>query len=431
MNTLIQFLQINLFLIVFFSFYWLVLRKETFYQLNRLYLWLAILFSFLLPFLKIETIKSWFVTERIQEVVYTASLPEAFVITSSVVPVFEWYEILEYGYIFVVFILSLRLIFNIYKSYSVTKSSDFIANNAFSFFGNTCVDSSLIESETIQYHEEIHSKQMHYLDLLLIEMVAIVLWINPIVYYLKKQISLLHEFIADYHASQISNSKSDYATLLFSHQFNVQTSPVFVQPFFKQSTFKQRIIMLTKSPSQKIAILKYGIVAPLLVGMSVFCSVSCSSSADPLRIEETSVKVEDAKVLEVEKPEAEVKVAEQPQKAIKKLVIDQSKEDELFTEAEQKPEYKGGKAEMYKFIGNNIIYPKLAQRNNIKGSVLLKFIIEKDGSISNIEVEEGIGTGCEEESIRVIKLMPKWNPGKQNGRAVRVVYRMPIVFRLD
>ncbi len=431
MNTLIQFLQINLFLIVFFSFYWLVLRKETFYQLNRLYLWLAILFSFLLPFLKIETIKSWFVTERIQEVVYTASLPEAFVITSSVVPVFEWYEILEYGYIFVVFILSLRLIFNIYKSYSVTKSSDFIENNAFSFFGNSCVDSSLIESETIQYHEEIHSKQMHYLDLLLIEMVAILLWINPIVYYLKKQISLLHEFIADYHASQISNSKSDYATLLFSHQFNVQTSPVFVQPFFKQSTFKQRIIMLTKSPSQKIAILKYGIVAPLLVGMSVFCSVSCSSSADPLRIEETSVKVEDAKVLEVEKPEAEVKVAEQPQKAIKKLVIDQSKEDELFTEAEQKPEYKGGKAEMYKFIGNNIIYPKLAQRNNIKGSVLLKFIIEKDGSISNIEVEEGIGTGCEEESIRVIKLMPKWNPGKQNGRAVRVVYRMPIVFRLD
>ncbi len=244
MEKLISFLQINLFLAVFFGFYWLILRKETFYQLNRLYLWMAVLFSFLLPFLKIETIKSWFVTERIQEVVYTASLPETFVITSSVVPVFEWYEFLEYGYLFVVFILSLRLIFNIYRSYSVTKSPDFIENNAFSFFGNSCVDSSLIESETIQYHEEIHCKQMHYLDLLLIEMVAIVLWINPIVYYLKKQISLLHEFIADYHASQVSNSKTDYATLLFSHQFKSSSNNIFIQPFFNQSFLKLRIMML-------------------------------------------------------------------------------------------------------------------------------------------------------------------------------------------
>ena len=432
MNTVITFLQINLFLVVFFGFYWLILRRETFYQLNRLYLWMAVLFSFLLPFLKIETIKSWFVTERIQEVVYTASLPEAFVITSKVVPVFEWYEILEYGYIFVVFILSLRLIFNIYTSYSVTKSSDFIENNAFSFFGNTCVDSSLIESETIQYHEEIHSKQMHYLDLLLIEMVAIVLWINPIVYYLKKQISLLHEFIADYHASQVSNSKTDYVTLLFNHQFKSSPNHLFVQPFYKPSSLKLRIMMLFKKPSFNFAILKYCIIAPIFIGITVISSLTFAKKSNIIDL----VEPVSEKVISFSNPQ--LKITSEPldvanQKMAKDTLIKSTVESKetIFTAAEQNPQFPGGMPAMYRFLGNNIKYPNEAQRASVSGRVYVKFVVEKDGSISSVEVLKGIGFGCDAEAIRVIKSMPKWIPGRQNGKPVRVYYNMPIVFKID
>ncbi len=432
MNTLITFLQINLFLIVFIGFYWLVLRKETFYQLNRLYLWMAVLFSFLLPFLKIETIKSWFVTERIQEVVFTASLPEAFVITSKIGPVFEWYEFLEYGYLFVVFILSLRLIFNIYKSYSITKSSDFIQNNAFSFFGDTCVDSSLTESETIQFHEEIHSKQMHYLDLLLIEMVAIVLWINPIVYYLKKQISLLHEFIADYHASQVSNSKTDYATLLFSHQFKSSSNNIFIQPFFNQSILKLRIMMLFKKPSTNFAILKYCIIAPIFIGITVISSLTFAKKSDSIEL----VEPVSEKVISFSKPQ--LKITSQPLNVtnlkIAKDTLIKSKgesKEAIFTAVEQNPEFPGGMSAMYRFLGNNIKYPSEAQKNKVQGRVFVRFIVEKDGSIGRVEVLKGIGFGCDEEAIRVVKSMPKWIPGRQNGKPVRVYYNMPIVFKLE
>ena len=432
MNTLITFLQINLFLIVFFSFYWLVLRKETFYQLNRLYLWMAVLFSFLLPFLKIETIKSWFVTERIQEVVYTASLPEAFVITSSVDPVFEWYEFLEYGYIFVVFILSLRLIFNIYKSYSVTKSSDFIANNAFSFFGNTCVDSSLIESETIQYHEEIHSKQMHYLDLLLIEMVAIVLWINPVVYILKKQISFLHEFIADFHASQISNSKTDYATLLFSHQFKSSPDFIFIQPFFKQSILKLRIMMLFKKPSTNFAILKYCIIAPIFIGITVISSLTFAKKSDIIEL----VEPVSEKVISFSNPQLKITSKSFDDTYFKAkndtlIKVESTSKDAVYTAVDQYPDFPGGISELYKFLGINIRYPKEAQVNNIQGRVFVKFIVEKDGSINNVEILKGIGGGCDEEAKRVVNSMPKWNPGYQNSKPVRVYFNIPIVFKLE
>jgi protein TonB len=86
---------------------------------------------------------------------------------------------------------------------------------------------------------------------------------------------------------------------------------------------------------------------------------------------------------------------------------------------------------MYKFLGKNLKYPTAAQRANIQGKVFLSFIVEKDGSITDIETMKGIGFGCDEEAMRVVKLMPKWIAGKQNGRNVRVKFTIPVFFRLD
>lgn len=102
-----------------------------------------------------------------------------------------------------------------------------------------------------------------------------------------------------------------------------------------------------------------------------------------------------------------------------------------FTSVEENPSFMGGVKEMYKFLAQNLTYPSAAQRANIQGKVFLKFIVEKDGSITGVEIMKGIGFGCDEEAARVVKLMPKWIAGRQNGRNVRVIFTIPVFFKLD
>ena len=102
-----------------------------------------------------------------------------------------------------------------------------------------------------------------------------------------------------------------------------------------------------------------------------------------------------------------------------------------FTSVEETPSFMGGVKEMYKFLAQNLKYPSAAQRANIQGKVFLKFIVEKDGSITGVETMKGIGFGCDEEATRVVKLMPKWIAGRQNGRNVRVIFTIPVFFKLN
>ena len=103
----------------------------------------------------------------------------------------------------------------------------------------------------------------------------------------------------------------------------------------------------------------------------------------------------------------------------------------VFTVVEKMPEFPGGGYAYYKFLADSIQYPQLAIENKIQGTVYVQFVIEKDGSITNIKVLRGIGGGCNEEAVRVIKSMPNWIPGKQKGKPVRVLYNLPIKFNLN
>lgn len=107
------------------------------------------------------------------------------------------------------------------------------------------------------------------------------------------------------------------------------------------------------------------------------------------------------------------------------------KDDEVFTVVEQQPEFQGGTAAMYAWLGKNIKYPAAAQRANISGKVFVSFTVNTDGSITDAQVLKGLGFGTDEEAIRVVKSMPRWKPGKQSGRSVRVKYNLPISFQLE
>lgn len=101
-----------------------------------------------------------------------------------------------------------------------------------------------------------------------------------------------------------------------------------------------------------------------------------------------------------------------------------------FNLVEEMPVYPGGQDAMFAYISKNLKYPKEAMEKGIQGTVIVSFVVEKDGSINGVKTMRGIGGGCDEEAVRVVQGMPKWTPGKQQGKEVRVQYNLPIRFKL-
>ena len=106
-------------------------------------------------------------------------------------------------------------------------------------------------------------------------------------------------------------------------------------------------------------------------------------------------------------------------------------EQEIFQIVEEMPAYPGGDEKLMEYVAKNITYPQIARETGIQGRVFVGFVVEPDGSVSNVKVLRGIGGGCDEEAMRVVKSMPKWKPGKQRGKAVRVSYMLPVNFKLQ
>lgn len=113
------------------------------------------------------------------------------------------------------------------------------------------------------------------------------------------------------------------------------------------------------------------------------------------------------------------------------MAAEEGDEGEVFQVVEQMPEFPGGMDKLMEYLSKNIKYPSIAQENNIQGRVIVEFVVNKDGSIVEPKVMRSVDTSLDNEAMRVIKSMPKWNPGKQRGKAVRVRYTVPVLFRLQ
>lgn len=111
-------------------------------------------------------------------------------------------------------------------------------------------------------------------------------------------------------------------------------------------------------------------------------------------------------------------------------VVSETQTNEPFVFVERMPEFPGGDESLFKFIKSKIKYPLYAIDNKIEGTVLVNFIVNEDGSISNAKITKGIKGGCDQEALRVVKLLPKWKPGMQGGKAVKVYFDIPITFKL-
>lgn len=146
-----------------------------------------------------------------------------------------------------------------------------------------------------------------------------------------------------------------------------------------------------------------------------------------LKIVENDVQVEATEIASSEDDNTAVEIKE----VAAPVVVEEVVEEEIFQVVEEMPSFPGGMGELMKFLGNNIKYPAVAQENGIQGRVIIQFVIEKDGSVANPVVVKGVDPALDKEALRVVKSMPKWTPGKQRGKAVRVKYTVPVTFRLQ
>lgn len=210
--------------------------------------------------------------------------------------------------------------------------------------------------------------------------------------------------------------------------------------------------MLHKKRSRQAAILKYGLSAPLFIAMIIFSSATLMKDGTLTEI----AKQTEPAVLKTVKTSAEIPNpaaaqsgvveknlrnvtggARQSQKLsitspANTLKVRQQDTTLLsFAEIDVLPQFPGGQDGWSAYVSKNLRYPEEARNKNIYGRVTVRFVVEKDGSISNIKVLRGIGGGCDEEAIRLLQASPRWKPGKDNGKPVRVSYIMPIAFKLS
>ncbi len=140
--------------------------------------------------------------------------------------------------------------------------------------------------------------------------------------------------------------------------------------------------------------------------------------------------VEDEKEIEEELVIEDMDVDEDTEIEFIEEAVEDVVEEQIFTIVEEMPSFPGGEPAMMKFLANNIKYPAIAKDANIQGTVYVTFVVNEKGEVKDVKVLRSIGGGTDEEAIRVVQSMPKWKPGKQRGKAVKVQYNLPIRFTL-
>ena len=442
MNAWQYLLLVNTYLILFYSFYALLLRRETFFQLNRIYLISAAALSFIIPLIQAGWVQNLLITQEVHYVVYGSPI-----IITQLKPVADAPVtiggILACLYAIGVLFLIAKLLWQLVVLNRIIKTDQ--QGVAYSFFKTIKVNGQTNDT-IINAHEQVHAEQWHSADVFIIEAVMIINWFNPVVYFYRRAIKHIHEFIADDHALKVADNKADYAMLLLTETFNAP-SPNLVNTFFNHSLLKQRIIMLQKDKSQRIKLLKYGLSAPLFILMLVLSSATVNNSKVikiiNLKAEQVVLMPVDGKTItnpadlpNLHHPYAtKITVDAKSVKAInpfKKITLQldttPKSTSQIFAAVEKEPGFPGGEEKFKQFIAQNFKYPEDVIANRISGKIIATFVIEKDGSLSDIKILSTPTQTVGDEAAKVIALSPKWNPGYQNGQPVRVQFTIPIAF---
>ena len=437
MNTRVLFteylLPITLGLMVLWVAYRLLFTNSNRFQFNRFYLLTAMLFSLALPLFGLlmgettpqvvafkQNLLGGFMLKEIT-ISYgeptAVTLPEVEVAPPARIHVSLW-QVLGIIYLIGVAVMALLFLFKMVKLVAMiirspkrkmdgyTMVFTHKEHGPYSFFRYAFFTDENVNPDIIR-HELSHISHHHSWDILMVELMKIFQWFNPFIYFYKRELQSLHEYIADDDVVATGADKRNYMMLILQQCTAVDFSDM--SNNFSLILTKKRIKMITKHEKAKGFWWKLLATLPVLALLLI---VNARASAQ-------QVKKTDETVYEFST------------KDITNIKIKKVDNDSIYQIVEVMPEFPGGTSEMMTYLSGNIKYPEEAKEKGISGRVFLSFVIEKDGAVSNVKVAKGIGKECDDEAVRVVKAMPKWKPGLMKGKPVRVSYMLPIFFKLD
>jgi TonB family protein len=410
-------IEVHICWMLFYAFYKMSISRETYFFVNRWYLLTTLILGLLLPFVKLSQGGIHGLREMghyVLPVVEVGNvLPSA---TTVFTTDFFWFiywagAILWMTWVF----MGLTRLYGIYmrsnierrKGYSLVWVEEDIA--PFSFFSLVFVSRTHYlmdqEGQSLLRHELNHVKSWHSADKLLVTLIQVFFWFSPLVWMYKKSLADVHEFEADAHTVK-SCGLTPYGELLIKYATRpAMTIPAMVNPFI-QTQLNRRFKMLVRKPSNQLSLMKYLLAIPVLL-LSIFV-LSCK---DNILIKDSQ---EDGKSILVD------------------LSRYQDEADTVYNKVYIMPQYKSGDKDLMTYIANNIRYPKEAREAGIQGTVVVQFVIEADGMISNPTIVKSVDESCDNEALRVVNEMEGWSPGRlEDNTAVAVKYTLPIKFRLE
>lgn len=419
-------LQVNIYLVIFYCFYRLLLDKETYFVLNRFYLIGSGLLSLSIPFMRFE----WFSKQEVSRHIYVGvDQLNSFVAQVSVLDdqaaKFNWGTFIVSVYLLGVLFFLGRFIFQLL---AVRKLFNSISNGAaFSFFRKKVVSNELPEIATVSLHEDIHIKQLHTVDVLFFELLGIFTWFNPIIYAYKHTVKNIHEFLADEAAAKFQGDKETYALLLLSQAFGVRPSTL-TNGFFTKSLIKKRIFMLHKERSKKIAILKYGLFVPLFSLTLVLSSATIRKNNKILAVAQ-QIPLDDAKSVVgqlIQAPLSVVNLAPPPppDSSVKSTAVMVNRFLEPINASTDNADNANASLNsFFRYLGDRIKYPAAAIQKKIQGNVIVNFSVI-NGKLQHVTLQNEIGEGCEEEVVQ--NLLGYDELLQKDGK-----YSLKVSFKLD
>ena len=405
-------IKANVVLVVLFGFYQLISAGDTFFKWRRLSLLTIYVLSLLLPTIDLSVLvnETAPLANILPRMAY--NLPEV-----TVQPThdnFDWQQLAVWLYTGVALALLLRVFWQVVVVCRLAQRSERATLHGtavclltgdyspFSFFRWIFVnpgDKTPSQVQQILTHEQTHVAQWHSVDALLSQLFVAAFWFNPIAWLMRVQVRSNLEYLAD---RSVINGGTDkkayqYHLLAVAYRTNVAT----ITNNFNVLPLKKRIKMMNKQTSNPLAHFKYLLFVPLAVAL-----LAMNSTAMRANVQKKVVKTT---------------------KVTKKT----SATDKVYEVCEQMPIFPGGDAALMKYLSENVKYPALAIKAQEQGRVVVSFTVEKDGAISDVKVARSVTPSLDAEAVRVVKAMPKWTPGKQDGQLVRVRYNVPVSFKLN
>ena len=397
-----------------YGLYCLTLRRDRWMQLSLWYLLLALGFSIVFPFFTLPERLASASQSVIPASEYQATLNE---IEISATPTSHAFGLADVYFIglalcaaYLLFqlvvqavkITMLRRKHTVYRSgdgFDIPRGSSLILLDddtaPYSFFRQMVVGTRGLTDEELRcilVHESHHVSQYHTLYVLWARLMCCVVWFNPFAWLIMRELRAVHEFQAD--ATSIGAcGREDYLRLLYRQATGVGYGHITNN--FKSINLKNRIVMMNTKKTRFGAWKMLAALPVVAMLMMVGCKPAPTAQTDAEPTVEPMAELTD------------------------------------FTTCDVDPEFPGGVEELYKYISGNIHYPEAAKAAGEEGRVMVRFVVEADGTITGTEVVRGIGGECDSEALRVINAMPKWTPAMKDGKAVRVQYTVPIIFKLN